>query len=187
MNRLVWGIIQPMMREVQSKYQQAIRPFCEAPSHQSAAANSRRYLSPNSCPFSSFFFSRWELRAACSIHRLITPKTSISLLGSVQNTQLVSVHYLPAAPPESRRCDVRLTAAGLSGAKWMLTTDNVSRWRGAGSSISSSHMSGWWVIIINEEHLPVGAVPLWRGVTHLNDYTGRCRLPHWKCNTFNGL
>lgn len=134
-----------------------------------------------------FFSPRWEIRAACSIHRLITPKTSISLLGSVQNTQLVRVHYLPAAPPESRRCDVRLTAAGLSGAKWMLTTDNVGRWRGAGSSISSSHMSGWWVIIINEEHLPVGAVPLWRGVTHLNDYTGRRRPPHWKCNTFNGL
>lgn len=147
----------------------ALRPLCEVPAHQSSAANSCWYLSPNSRLLLSFFLvvsGNTEMRSKSSLFNSppYYPKTSISLPGFLQNTQLERLHYLSA--PASAVCSpLTCSLTRVQSRCWNLP----SRCGSQGDSVSWALMCrGWWVIIINDEHLPVGAAPLRRGVAHFS-------------------
>lgn len=142
----------------------------------------------------SFFFLfletlRWERTATvCSIHRLITPKLPLAFSSKTFNYWVCIISQQHCSWDRVYGVMSVLLQQDLR-AKWMSDSQVVMVLMESGSIFLSSHISGWCVIIINEEHLPVGVLYLSREVSHTWTLThagavSRTHQPHWKCNTF---
>lgn len=108
---------------------------------------------------------RWEQTAVCSIHRLITPKLPLAFSFKTLNywvciilQQLCCGDRVYGVMSVLLQHDLR--------AKWMPDSQLVEVLMELGSIFLRSHISGWCVIIINEEHLPVGVLYFSREALH---------------------
>lgn len=98
------------MKTVQSKYKQLLDPFVKSPFIEVLLQTAAGICLQTAAPSYSFFSGNTEVRTKSSLFNSppYYPQTSISLLGSLHNTQLVSLHYLSVLTSTAIKavCDV---------------------------------------------------------------------------------